>query len=69
MLYIESPIVQTREPILMLVHASESWKAELPSAAISTENGVKTKDLRSLEKVLNCGPFDSICPELRAKSP
>ncbi len=47
------------------------WKAgkQLPPAAISTENGVKTKDLQSLEKVRNCGLFDSICPELRAKSP
>ncbi len=60
-------IFGTSEPILMLVPAPESWGSALPSAAISTENGVKTKDLRSLEKSRNCGIFESIFPELRVK--
>jgi hypothetical protein len=33
-----------------------------------TENGVKTKDLRSLEKSRNYGIFDLIFPELRVKT-
>ncbi len=41
----------------MLVAASESWKPALPSAAISTENGVKTKDLRSLKNTVIAGFF------------
>jgi hypothetical protein len=53
----------------MLETVQESSDSALQEAAIFAEYGVKTKDLRSLEKARNCGLFDSICPELRAKSP
>ena len=61
-------IFWTSEPILMLVPALESWGSALSLVAISTENGVKTKYLRSLEKSRNCGIFDLIFPELRVKT-
>jgi hypothetical protein len=52
-------------PVLEPATVPES-PAALQEAAIFAENGVKTKELRSLEKPRNCGIF-SIFPELRAK--
>ena len=47
----------------MLVAASERADAVLPSAAISTENGVRLKDLLRLEKSPYSGIFDLYFPE------